>query len=299
VSTSLERTYRYVRLSLVGIVVLIGTSIAAYWLQEGPLGSVSAAYYTSAGPIFVGGVFAMSLALLALSGHSVGQVSLDLAAIMAPLIAVIPAAVFVDDLPDLDITCAGGHEPCVPESFIPAVNNSMTALLVTAVIGWLTALILSGVQRTFSRRIVWSLAVSGGLIAAVGSWWMFAPTSFLRAGHIVAAASFFAFIAIAALVSGRDAKRAGATGYRVVYVIIGSAIVIDLLGLLAVIVIGFTGLTIPEPWGIGPVFFGEAVALVLFAIFWIVQTIETWNDPDPAFRANAAGNRLSPAPTAR
>ncbi|SIT70686.1 hypothetical protein [Microbacterium sp. RU33B] len=104
-STSLQRTYRYVRLSLVGVVVLISTSIAAYMIGTGPLGSVSAAYYTAAGAIFVGGIFAVALALLALSGHSYGQVSLDLAAIVAPLIAIVPAPVFAGDVPGIALDC--------------------------------------------------------------------------------------------------------------------------------------------------------------------------------------------------
>lgn len=291
--TSLERTYRYLRLSLVGIVVLIAVSLAVEWATEGPLGSVSAAYYTPAGPVFVGGVFAVSLALLVLSGHSFGQVSLDLAAIVAPLIAVVPAPVFAGDVPALD--CGGSPEPCIPVATLPAVHNGMTALVVTAAVGWVAALVLAAVQHGFVRRAVWGLVVSGAIIAGVAVWWLVWPDAFLRAGHVVAAASFFAFIALAALASARDARRAGARGYHAVYLAVAVAIVVVLLLLLVAVIAESLGGGAPEPWGISPVFLGEAVALALFAAFWIVQTVETWNDPDPSFRSGAQGNRLSPA----
>lgn len=294
-STSLERTYRYLRLSLVGIVVLISTSIAVYMVGTGPLGSVSAAYYTAAGAIFVGGIFAVALALLALSGHSFGQVSLDLAAIVAPLIAIVPAPVFAGDVPGIALDCGAAAEPCIPPAFVPAVHNGMTALVVTAAVGWLTALVLAAVQRTFSRRTVWSLVVSGAIITAVTLWWQLSTDTFLRSGHVVAAASFFAFIAVAALASALDAGRAGRAGYRGVYLVIAIGIILVLLALLAVIVAGFFVADVPDLWGLSPVFLGEAVALLLFAAFWVVQTIETWNDPDPSFRSGAPGNRLSVA----
>ena len=37
----------------------------------------------------------------------------------------------------------------------------------------------------------------------------------------------------------------------------------------------------PVPW----VFLGEGVALVLFAVFWLLQTVELWNEPDPRLLA--------------
>lgn len=286
-STSLERTYRYLRLSLVGVVVMISASIVAYVSSTGPLGSISAAYYTPAGPVFVGGVFAVGLALLALSGRSFGQVTLDLAAIAAPIIAIVPAPVFPGDVPGLAIDCGDAPAPCVPVAFVPAVDNGMTALVVTGAVGWVAALVVAAVQRTFSRRLTWALVVAGGIIAATSAWWLLAPGSFLRAAHVVAAAAFFAFIALAALSSALDARRSGATGYAIGYGIVAFGILADLVILLGVVVASMAGVRVPEPYGVSPVFLGEAVALGLFAAFWFVQTIETWNHPDPALRARA------------
>lgn len=286
-STSLERTYRYLRLSLVGVVVMIGVSIAAVMPEIGSLGSISAAYYTPAGPIFVGGVFAVGLAMLALSGHSFGQISLDLAAIMAPVIAIVPAPVFASDVQGLIVDCGGAPRPCVPIAFHAAVDNGMLALIVTGAVGWVAALVVAAVQRTFSRRSLWALAVAGALIGATAAWWLFAPDSFLRAGHAVAAASFFAFTALTALASAFDAGRSGSTGYAVGYGIIAFGILAVLVLLLGIVIVSTAGVRVPEPYGLSPVFLGEAIALGLFAAFWFVQTIETWHDPDPAIRVRA------------
>lgn len=284
-STSLERTYRYLRLSLVGVVVLISVSIASYISQHGPLGSISASYYTDAGPIFVGGVFAVALALLALSGHSFGQVSLDLAAIVAPVIAIVPAPIFAGDVPGLAVDCGDAVAPCVPVPFIGAVHNGMIALIATGVVGWITALVVLAIQHSLTRRTAAALAISGAIIAATAAWFVLAPGSFLRGAHVVAAASFFLFIALAALASAVDARGSGRPGYAIAYFVIAGAITLDLLLLLGVVIAGTAGAAIPEPGGYSLVFIGEAVALGLFATFWIVQTVETWRDPDPSLRA--------------
>jgi hypothetical protein len=283
-STSLERTYRYLRLSLVGVVVLISVSIATYIAAHGPLGSLSAAYYTDSGPIFVGGVFAVALALLALSGHSLGQVSLDLAAIVAPIIAIVPAPVFTGDVPGLIVGCGGAPAPCVPVTFIDTVRNGMTALIVTGVVGLVTAVIVMALQRSLTLRSGGALLIAAAIIGATAAWWLLAPDSFLRAAHVVAAASFFAFTALAALAAAIDARRTGATAYRIIYLVIAWGIILNLVLLLGVIVAGIAGVVIPEPGGYSLVFIGEAIALALFAAFWMVQTVQTWRDPDPALR---------------
>jgi len=33
-----------------------------------------------------------------------------------------------------------------------------------------------------------------------------------------------------------------------------------------------------------PTVVGEAIALALFGVFWVVQTVELWNDADPGLR---------------
>lgn len=37
--------------------------------------------------------------------------------------------------------------------------------------------------------------------------------------------------------------------------------------------------------GVPVIFLGESVVVALFVAFWLVQTVELWNAPDPALRA--------------
>ena len=92
-STSTQRTYRYVRLGIIGAVAAIFVSLIAVGTTYGWPTSISALYYTPGSTVFVGALFAVTLGLLALSGHSVEQALLDLAAVVAPLIAIVPTVI--------------------------------------------------------------------------------------------------------------------------------------------------------------------------------------------------------------
>ena len=89
-----RRSYRYLRIALVGVVVIIiaavviESSISGTWLP-----SISHYYYTPARNVFVGALVAASVALLVLSGTDAEGAWLDVAATFAPLIALIPVAV--------------------------------------------------------------------------------------------------------------------------------------------------------------------------------------------------------------
>ena len=99
IGTSTQRTYRYVRIAIVGAVVLLLVSLAAVVVSDGPVSSISAMYYTPARGVFTGALFAIALALIALSGHSVEQALLDIAALFAPLIAIVPTPILAEMSP--------------------------------------------------------------------------------------------------------------------------------------------------------------------------------------------------------
>ena len=63
-TTSTQRTYRYVRLSIVGATLVLAVSIGLEVAGRGALSSLSAAFYTPAGHLFVGSLCAIALALL-------------------------------------------------------------------------------------------------------------------------------------------------------------------------------------------------------------------------------------------
>ena len=277
-STSTQRTYRYLRLSIVGAVVLLFVALAIVILRFGPIPSVSAAHYTPARDIFVGSIFAVALALIALSGRSLSQALLDYAAIAATLIAVVPAPL------------EPGQVPSSPAN-VADVQVSVLSLLIVGALGVIVAFTLALVQRTLTLALGLAIAVAAAIVVAVGAWWLFAPESFLAWAHIVAAFTFFVLIAaVSALAAwsvdrtSDDADAAARTMYRVLYSVIAIGILVALALLLAVFVLDTQGVDLVESTGVPLIFIGEAAALILFAAFWLIQTIELWDDSDPRLR---------------
>jgi len=258
-NTSTQRTYRYLRLSLVGAAFALAVAVVQVLVTVGPVVSISATFYTPARDVFVGVLFAISLALIALSGHSWEQVLLDLAALFAPMMAVVPTTVTAGSVPGLDPGCPA---PCVPADAIDGIRLGMTTLVIVAVAGLATAVVLGVVQRTLGRGEALALTAAA-IIVAGAAWWAVAdPHGFVLHGHDVAAACFFALLAAAAVVSAIAAHGR----WRVAYAAIATLMVLDLLWLMLV----------------RDLLPGESIALALFAVFWLVQTVERWNEIDPA-----------------
>lgn len=257
-STSTQRTYRYVRLALVGAALTLAVAVIEVLVTVGPVPSISAAFYTPARTVFVGVLFAIALALVSLSGHSVEQVLLDLAALFVPVMAVVPTPVGAGEIPGFDPGCPGR---CVPATEVAGVRLGMTALIVIAVVAVATAAALALVQRTMGVGKVLALAVAALIVAGMAWWSLAGPVSFLQDGHLVAAVSFFVLLAATAGVSAAAAERR----WRRVYATVAALMVLDLVWL------GFA-----RSWLVG-----EAIALVLFLVFWLVQTLERWNELDP------------------
>ncbi len=89
------RTYRYLRLSLVGLVLLL---LFCVWLERlggaeanKHLGSISAYYYTPARSVFVGALVAIGISLAAIVGRRGFEDSaLNIAGMLAPVVALVP-----------------------------------------------------------------------------------------------------------------------------------------------------------------------------------------------------------------
>jgi hypothetical protein len=277
-STSTQRTYRYVRLAIVGAVVLLLVSLIAVSVADGPVTSVSALYYTPGRSIFVGSLFAIALALIALSGHSLEQALLDLAALFAPVIAIVPTPVVSGDAPGLAVGCA---RPCVPSEALPGIQNGMVSLAVVGVLGTALAIVLALVQRTASRGTVITLVVAAVVVVGMALWAVAGSASFVALAHLVATGAFFGIIA---LVSAVTAARA-APPWRVVYRAIAIGIGLVLALLLVVLVLRLAGVDLVAATGVPLVLVGELAVVLLFAAFWIAQTVQSWNEVDPAIIA--------------
>ncbi|OAH51242.1 hypothetical protein [Microbacterium oleivorans] len=259
------RTHRYLRLALVGIVVALAASVLIELIRSGgqPLPSISDYYYSPAGGVFVGALTAAGVALLVLSGRDTESMLLDIAAVFAPLIAIVPTGY--------------RGEPSVPSEVLPTVRNGVGVYLTMV-----TILVALGIVLAARGDLAWRrVAIVGGTASAVVialATLAFAPgpaAVFPFPGginlHLVATVCFFAMFAAIPWVTsfGEDPP---AAGYRRVYLAVSIVI--------AAALVTTVGAAIANPDTVG-VLIGEAVALGAFAVYWTAQTIERWQDADP------------------
>ena len=275
-STSLERTYRYLRIGLAGTVIAIFVAIAQAATTYGWLTSISDYFYTPARDVFVGALISVSLALFALSGRGSERALLDAAALFAPLIALVPTTLAPGVVPGVDVPCTGR---CFPPAFEADVANGVVVYLVLGILLLLVALLLGALGQV-SLASVWpSLLIAAVVIAVTGLTWAFARDAFLQNAHFIATTAFFALFAAVA-VRGAFPRQGPppAPVFRVLYTTIA-------VGLVLVLVAYVVLLPQASGSGIPIVLIVEAIALALFFVFWVVQGIEKWNDPDPSIIA--------------
>lgn len=276
-TTSTQRTYRYVRLTILAATLLLAVAVAVEEITGGPLPSLSAAYYTPAGPMFVAGLCVVAAAFAALSGRSVEQGLLDVAAVLALVIAVVPTTV--------ESEVCGASARCVPPGAVAVVVNNGVAVASVVLVGAVAGVVLSVVQGTVSRGVVVTATAVVVVVGGFGAWGLAAPVAFLSFAHNVAAVGFFVLIGAVAAIAAWRPQRAPRR-FRPAYAAVAVGILIALVGLAATLglAVGGVDVTRPVPW----VFLGESLALVLFAVFWFLQTVELWNEPDPRLLAKEA-----------
>ncbi len=270
-TTSLQRTYRYLRIGLAGTVVVIFVSVAVAIPVVGLLPSISHYFYTPARNGFVGALFAGSLALLALSGRHAEPVLLDAAALVAPLIAIIPTEIAPGSVPGLADGCT---DACVPGAFWPSINNGIATYLIVGTLAVIVAIALPGF-----RRIIPGGLIAIAVLAVVAVTWGFFFDAFVAYGHLVATVVFFGLVAAVSVVNAvgrREDEFPPTRAFRVSYIVLAVLMVLDLGVLIPSTVFGGGA-----AWG---VLIGEAFALGLFLIFWLLQTAQKWDDPDPSLR---------------
>ena len=276
-STSLERTYRYLRIGIAGTVVAIFVAVAQAATTYGWLTSVSDYFYTPARDVFVGALIAASLALFALSGRGAERALLDAAALFAPLIALVPTTLAPGTVPGVAVSCA---QRCFPPEYEADAANGVVVYLVLGLLTLLVAFVLAALGQV-SLAAVWpSLLIAAVVLAVTALTWAFARDVFLQQAHFVATTAFFALFAAVAVRSAFPRRGPQpAPVFRVLYTAIAAGLV---LVLVAYVVL----LPQADGSGIPIVLIVEAAALALFFAFWVVQGIEKWSDPDPTLVAS-------------
>ena len=280
-STSLQRTYRNLRVGIAGTVVLIGVSVVVTTARVGVLPSISAYYYTPARNVFVGALVAAAIAMLALSGRGIQRALLDAAALFAPLVALVPTPIRSGSIPGFENAC-GDAATCVPAAAVAELDTGVATYLI---VGALTVVVAVAATLVVGGGSFWlslpSFAIAGAVLVLVGLAWLFFRDAFVANAHVVAAVAFFGLIAVVAVANAFDNSPSSMPRRwrQTVYWVIAVAMAVDLVALLVVVSANVLGDFPP------PVLIGEAVALVLFAAFWVVQSIEKWDDADPSIAA--------------
>lgn len=259
-------TYRYLRFALLALLLALTVSVVAETIRAGWQTSISGYYYTPAGPVFIGVLCAVGVCLVALRGATDAEdVCLNLAGISAPMVAFVP-------------TPERGHPP--DEHAI--VNNASTYLVVLGV-GYVVVLLAGLRHRAHGGAwpSTWGVL---GLLSVFAAWvvgvvWIvLSRSSFAAHAHTLAAVfTFLPFIGVVILntdwgvrVLAREPR--SRTRFDKAYWAIFAGFVL-------------VGAVFGALWGWDYALLGlEAGILLLFGLFWALQTIDLFGEERDAAR---------------
>jgi hypothetical protein len=276
-----RKTYRYLRIGMIGAVVLLAVSIA---IERSKVDcwqtSISAYYYTPVRAIFVGSMIAVGLSLIVYKGRGWEDVWLNFAGMLAPVVAVAPTI----DLgrcwsvvPNPPPRTADGS---LAEWVVTNIDNNIYALLIAGGIGLVVALLTAIFpKRTLqplvdkrTRSTTLSLVATAGALLVV---WLLIQNwgDFDTRAHGYAALLMFVFLILAIGANGIHHRRDWKNGnerkkkWFKTYTVVG-------------VLMAVGGILIPTTrvFGEHSTLWLEGYEIVLFAVYWIAQTVENWNE---------------------
>ncbi len=260
-------TYRYLRLALVVLVVLLAAAVLIEWWHTGRTcfqASISAYYYTPARPVLVGVLVGVGVCLVALKGADEREdVLLNVAGMLAPVVAFVPT-------PDIG-TCSSVAVPSTDT--VASVDNNVEALLVAGALGVLLT-VLAVLRNPARRRAhVWGTAASVLILLGGIGWFALDRGGFRGAAHYTAATGLFILFVVVVWLSarGRESRRRpggrrGPTlGVRTSYAVVAAVMVLVPAAMYLY--------SRQHRWD--HLLLGvETVLIVSFAVFWLLQTRE-------------------------
>lgn len=273
--SELQSTYRYVRLSIILLTLLLFTSVGLQIVTDGwqVLPSVSAYYYTPARGVFVASLCAVGACMIIHRGRSdLEDVLLNASGYLAFFVAFVPTA-------RAEATDGSGTA-VIPDDFVAAVTNNTTAILLVGLVAFVVEVLVVPQRERNTGSRGGRLALVGSAVAYLGlaSFFLFARQTFLDVGHGVAAIVLFLGIVGVVGVNGiamwRARTAAGAARRhsllnRYTYGFLGM--------LLSAVLIIVVVRPLVEQW----IFVLEAALILQFLGFWITQTVERWEVPEP------------------
>ena len=260
---SLTWAHRYLRLGMLGSVLLLGISLVIEIVDDDCLrGSISAYYHSPVRTVFVGVLLVIGFALVAYQGRSgLEDLFLNMAGMLAPFVAFVPT------------TSRGCGDEDLTAIDSASMHNNVTAYLLASAVGVAVGLFLvyresegpSVLTRAFSSLVFpWfgNLAVvlvMGGLYLA---WY----DDFDVHGKSAVVMFLFLFLAVACKVAERRRDR---DRWFWAYAAVGASM------FLGGVVLAFFG-----GWEY-QVFVLEAWEIGLFGTFWLARTIQNWSGEKP------------------
>ncbi|GAA4365444.1 hypothetical protein [Nocardioides caricicola] len=312
------RTYRFLRLTVIGVIGLLAISILIEvertdWCLKG---SISAYFYSPVRSVFVGALCAIGLVLIALWGKTAIEDALfNLAGLLAPVVAFVPAK---------DDGLCPADSALDPVRNQAAIANAMWSYLIVVGI-FLAVLVAVGVIARVKNR--WPLIrdnqvgfwVPLGLATAlwVLGLWQFSVRDrtpggaswFYQDVHFTSAIVMFVLITLGILWIGvawwfgrRRLREAGGRLARAFNACLGEIALSPerdgrrarlYVGQAVAMLVVSVVLFVPGKAELGPtwfvdhyVFLVEAWMIANVAVFWAVQTKERWHEGAPP-RTNA------------
>jgi hypothetical protein len=257
------KTWRYLRLAMIVLVVgLAGSVLYEHAQVRGGCWqtSLSGYYYTPVRSVFVGALVAIGVGLIALKGNTDWEdLLLNLAGACAPVVAFVPYA--YPGRCGSVLTDAAERNADVANNVVALLTAGGVALLLMGGLG------LAGRWERISRIGEIGFGVIVVLFVVTVLAFALARAQFLAYGHDVAAVAMFAFIYANVWLNavnfhfadrGRVVNR-----YTVIGVLMTAAVVATVV------------LTVDHwPYAVLEI---ETSLIVLFALFWAMQTAELWN----------------------
>lgn len=305
------KSYRYLRLAMVALVFCLAVAIGHQsWRQGAILGSISAYYFTPAQTIFVGVLISIGVCMIAIRGTTdEDDVLLNIAGMLAPIVAVVPTARDEDYVtivrtcresngfgtPDGEVTaadCLG--VAALAEATAADIENNMVALLAVGLVGLVATVLLARRERFPVARFWAGFSVAVGLYLLALTAFVWHRQAFIDLGHYAAAIPMFGCIVAVVVINALRHKgvELGSLGpmakvRRVLAALFRSPDGYALVAQAMVIAVVVGGVLAWAGTYETTIFWLEAALIVLFAVFWSLQTRE-WLDRDPS--ADRAGH---------
>lgn len=291
-------SYRYLRLSLIGLVTFIGLAVIIERLSTDKhcfQPSISDYYYTPAQAVFVGSLMAIGICLIALKGSSGGEdVLLNLAGMMAPVVALVPTLAGDPGSQCSSVLVNAGNTGQNVQNVQNVQNNILALLIVTAVV--LLAIGFDMIRNRAAKddRDRLGLFIAVLVVASFWLWFGFGFDLFLARAHYVAAILLFVFIWCVVLLNAEGpvgGEPAGPRGAKLLaetrrwlFVFVQTIFPVrtrwrNRYGLIAFLmfwsVVVMSLFLLLAKWKLGLLWI-EATQILLFALFWTLQTKEKW-----------------------